>query len=252
MYIAGIGWGGGGGGPHPPPPPKPLPPPPPPLMAAAAAKNQDPTTQPSTSPYAQAICRVAVAQICLNAGYSGAEAAALRVLTDIAGRYIKLLGCNAASAANSRGRTQPNIFDVVIALESAAASRGYAGASQVTRPLLRSAMLHELRAFMAAIDEIPFPLPIRRRTAIDEERKPIPSFAQVGKEPPMPHVPRWLPCFPDGWEKEGERDSSKVAEKKQQMPAVEAGAEMQSSHRVVLRSVRIVLKVLREHRLKNA
>lgn len=28
-----------------------------------------------------------------------------------------------------------------------------------------------------------------------------PSFVQLGREPPLWHVPRWLPCFPESWER---------------------------------------------------
>ncbi|KAI0500617.1 hypothetical protein KFK09_018831 [Dendrobium nobile] len=186
-------------------------------MAAANDQDSD-TSQPL---YAAAICRVAVAQICLNAGYRRVEAAALRALTDIAIRYIRLLAGDAASNANSRGRTQSNIFDIAIVLESAATGRGYAGASDLTRPLLGSSVLHELRAFVAAVDEIPFPRPIRRQMGTGNTRKPRPSFAQVGKEPPLPHVPSWLPCFPEGWEKQ--TDSPEVFDKIVQTPAMEKG-----------------------------
>ncbi|KAL0913749.1 hypothetical protein M5K25_017232 [Dendrobium thyrsiflorum] len=186
-------------------------------MAAAANDQDSDTSQPL---YAAAICRVAMAQICLNAGYRRAEAPALRALTDIAIRYIRLLAGDAACAANSRGRTQSNIFDLAIVLEGAATGRGYAGAADLTRPLLgSSSVLHELRAFVAAVDEIPFPRPIRRQMGTDKARKPSPSFAQVGKEPPLPHVPSWLPCFPE--ERERETDSPEVFEKIVQMPAME-------------------------------
>ncbi|PKA58872.1 hypothetical protein AXF42_Ash000965 [Apostasia shenzhenica] len=154
----------------------------------------------SPPPYVTAVCRVAVAQICLTNGYQGAECAALRALTDVAACYMRCLGASASSTAHSRGRTQSNLFDLVAALEHLAAGRGFPDASDIRRPLLRSSVLLELRAFVAAIDEIPFPCSLRRRT----ENRPVVarslSFAQAARDPPLPHVPPWLPRFPDGWE----------------------------------------------------
>ncbi|KAG0449018.1 hypothetical protein HPP92_027557 [Vanilla planifolia] len=169
----------------------------PPLMASI----EDPD---SSKPYPSGICRIAVSQICLTAGYHGASPSALRALTDIAGRYIQTLASSAASHAVCHGRTQSNLIDLILALESLACARGFPGAADVSRPIFHSWVLRELQAFVEAVDEIPFPRPIRHGCAVGERRRTA-SFAEVGRDPPLPHVPRWLPCFPEGWERCEER-----------------------------------------------
>ncbi|KAG1361974.1 transcription initiation factor TFIID subunit 8, partial [Cocos nucifera] len=140
------------------------------------------------------ISRIAVAQICLTVGY----AAALRSLSDVAGRYIEILARSAASVAAVHGRNEANLLDLVRAMEELSLPRGFAGASDPTRPPLRSSVLRELRAFVRSVDEIPFPRSIRRESV---RASVSPSFAQLGREPHFQHVPRWLPCFPESWER---------------------------------------------------
>ncbi|KAG0474682.1 hypothetical protein HPP92_014368 [Vanilla planifolia] len=169
----------------------------PPLMASI----EDPD---SSKPYPSGICSIAVSQICLTAGYHGASPSALRALTDIAGRYIQTLASSAAAHAVCHGRTQSNLIDLILALESLACARGFPGAADVSRPIFHSWVLRELQAFVEAVDEIPFPRPIRHGCAVGERRRTA-SFAEAGRDPPLPHVPRWLPCFPEGWERGEER-----------------------------------------------
>lgn len=148
------------------------------------------------SAFVATVSRVAVAQICLTVGYDAAEPAALRSLADMAGRFVEALARSGASVAAAQCRTDANLLDLIRALEDLSLPRGFAGASDLTRPLLRSSVLRELMAFVRSVDEIPFPRPIRRESV----RAGIsPSFAQMGREPPLRHVPCWLPCFPESW-----------------------------------------------------
>ncbi|NP_001352921.1 uncharacterized protein [Zea mays] len=146
-----------------------------------------------------AISTVSTAQILRSSGYSAAEPAALRALSDIAGRYIASLGHAAAAFAEARGRTEPNVTDAVLALEDHALG-GFPGAADPTRPLLCSGALAELAQFVAAVREVPFPKPLPRRDPGCGSVDGWESFAAAGRQPPLNHVPHWLPCFPEGWE----------------------------------------------------
>lgn len=161
---------------------------------------------PVSSSFIPAISTVAVAQICRSAGYNAAEQAALRSLTAVAVLYLQTLAKSAASIANSKGRTQSNLLDLIRAIEDIAVPLGFAGAPDPTRPLLRSAVLKDLRSFVRRAKEVPFPKPIaRRERAREPEVSSAASFAELGREPPGGHVPRWLPCFPANWERREER-----------------------------------------------
>jgi transcription initiation factor TFIID subunit 8 len=146
-----------------------------------------------------AVATVSTAQILRASGYSAAEAAALRALSDIAGRYIESLGRAAASLAEAQGRTEPNVADVVLALEEHALD-GFPGASDPARPVLCSGALAELARFVDAVTEVPFAKPLPRRDPCSGAGKAWESFAAAEREPPLRHVPHWLPRFPEGWE----------------------------------------------------
>ncbi|KAF8729758.1 hypothetical protein HU200_017726 [Digitaria exilis] len=146
-----------------------------------------------------AVSAVSTAQILRASGYSAAEAAALRALSDVAGRYIESLGRAAAAFAEAHGRTEPNVADVVLALEEHALD-GFPGASDPARPVLCSGALAELARFVDAVTEVPFAKPLPRRAPGSGARKGWESFAAAEREPPLRHVPHWLPRFPEGWE----------------------------------------------------
>lgn len=143
-----------------------------------------------------AVSNVSTAQILRASGYSAAEPTALRALSDIAGRYIASLGRAAAALAEAHGRTEPNIVDIVLALEDHTLC-GFPGASDPARPVLCSGALAELAGFVAAVREVPFAKPLPRPDP--ESAKRWESFAAAGREPPLRHVPQWLPTFPEGW-----------------------------------------------------
>ncbi|RRT61632.1 hypothetical protein B296_00040797 [Ensete ventricosum] len=152
----------------------------------------------SPSAFVAALSNVAVAQICLSTGYTAAEPSALGALSDVAGRYIMALGRSAAHIAAANGRTDANILDLVRAIEDLSAAHGFAGAADPTGPPLRSGALRGLMAFVRSVDEVPFPRPIRRDWNRETPRDRWTSFAAAGREPPFRHMPRWLPCFPEG------------------------------------------------------
>ncbi|XP_062222324.1 transcription initiation factor TFIID subunit 8-like [Phragmites australis] len=152
----------------------------------------------AAAPLQAVVSTVSTAQILRASGYSAAEPAALRALSDIAGRYIASLGRAAVALAEARGRTEPNVADLVLALEDHAPD-GFPGASDPARPVLRSGALAELAGFVAAVREVPFAKPLPRRDS-GGAGKGWESFMAAGREPPLRHVPRWLPRFPEGWE----------------------------------------------------
>ena len=109
-----------------------------------------------------AVSTVSTAQILRASGYSAAEAAALRALSDIAGRYIESLGRAATAFAEVHVRTEPNVADIVLALEDHALG-GFPGASDPAWPVLCSGALAELARFVDAVKEVPFAKPLPRR-----------------------------------------------------------------------------------------
>ncbi|KAH7659029.1 transcription initiation factor TFIID subunit 8 protein [Dioscorea alata] len=157
-----------------------------------------------SSSFASDAITVAIAQICLTTGCDGARTSVLRALADIAGRYIQTLARSAAEAANARGRTNSNLLDITRAIEDLCSNSGFRFASNPTRPLLKSAVLKEIAAFVRSADEVPFAKPMRRKEA--EKVRVSMSFAQAGTEPPLRQVPRWLPCFPELLEKGKRKD----------------------------------------------
>jgi transcription initiation factor TFIID subunit 8 len=164
---------------------------------------------PASPDFYAAIATVSVAQICRSAGYTSVNPSALRGLSDISVRYLFSIGRLCAASAASHNRTDCNLFDLVLSLETLYSSRGFSGGSDPTRPLLESVVLKELMAFVRRMDAIPFAKPIlkeKTRRSISSSSR---SFAQMGTEVPMAHVPMWLPCFPDSWE---ERNSQKREE----------------------------------------
>jgi len=105
-----------------------------------------------------AVSTVSTAQILRASGYS----AALRALSDIAGRYIESLGRAATAFAEVHVRTEPNVADIVLALEDHALG-GFPGASDPAWPVLCSGALAELAGFVDAVKEVPFAKPLPRR-----------------------------------------------------------------------------------------
>ncbi|KAG6501882.1 hypothetical protein ZIOFF_041766 [Zingiber officinale] len=174
----------------------------------AEERPQPSPTVPSLSAFDAAVSKVAVAQICLSAGYTAAEPSALRALSDISARYLQALGFAAASVAAAHRRTESNLLDLVRAIEDLSAATGFPGGSDPAGQPLRSGALRELKEFVGSVEEIPFAKPIPLEGQGKAHRETWRSYAAAGREPPFRHVPRWLPCFPeepvDGGKKETE------------------------------------------------
>lgn len=165
---------------------------------------------PSTAPppeFAFALARVAVAQICQSVGYDGAQRPALEALADIATRYLKSIANSSAKSANSSGRTESNLFDVIAAIEELRSVEGFGGSWRVrSRCLWRSAAIKDLIRFFKYTKRIPFAQPLPPKTSSRRERASIDrdNSGWFGEGRPK-HVPRWLPAAEERTEEAEER-----------------------------------------------
>ncbi|MCO5548296.1 hypothetical protein L7F22_001753 [Adiantum nelumboides] len=142
--------------------------------------------------FPRAVANVAIAQICESAGFHSIQRSALDILTDIAICYLCNVGKSSQLYANLSNRSESNALDVVAAVEdisgaSFSESHGLASSSVSVKDLLK---------FVEYGDEIPFAKPLFHFPAC-KMRKLAPSFAQLDETPPEPHIPPWLPVFPD-------------------------------------------------------
>ncbi|CAH9092589.1 unnamed protein product [Cuscuta epithymum] len=145
--------------------------------------------------FAQAIARIAVSQICEGVGFQNTHQSALDTLSDVAVRYIQDVGKCANLSANSAGRSQCNLFDVIEGLEDLGYAQGYSGASDVNHCALDSGAIKDIIRFVDEAEEIPFACSVPRFPVL-KESKLSPTYAQTGEAPPE-HVPAWLQLFPD-------------------------------------------------------
>ncbi|KAJ7298811.1 hypothetical protein O6H91_17G037900 [Diphasiastrum complanatum] len=65
-----------------------------------------------------------------------------------------------------------------------------------SQPLSNSTALREIMKYVEYAEEVPFARPLPH-FPVPKKRTLAPSFAQLGEEPPGPHIPAWLPAFPD-------------------------------------------------------
>ncbi|KAG7623708.1 Bromodomain associated domain [Arabidopsis thaliana x Arabidopsis arenosa] len=126
--------------------------------------------------FAFSIARMAVAQICESVEvnpyqesqtregvrFSSFQESALDTLTDVAVQYIQSIGKTAHLYANLAGRV--DVKDII--------------------------------RYTGEAEEIPFVYSLPR-FPFSKEKKPAPSFSEVGAEPPDEHIPVWLPAFPE-------------------------------------------------------
>ncbi|GMP28649.1 hypothetical protein CsSME_00004111 [Camellia sinensis var. sinensis] len=110
--------------------------------------------------FAQAIAKIAVAQVCESEGFQSFQQSALNTLSDVTVRYIREIGKSANFYANLAG------------------------------------IVREITQYVGDAEEIPFPYSIPSFPII-KDRNPILSFAQVTEVSPSEHIPSWLPAFPD-------------------------------------------------------
>lgn len=149
-----------------------------------------------TDEFAQAIARIAVAQVCEGFGFQSFHQSALDSLADVAVRYIREIGKTASSCANLANRSDCNVFDVIQGLEGLGSVQGFSGASDVRRSLSGSGVVKDIISYVAQAEEIPFAYSIPVFPVV-KERVLDPSFAQAEETPPDEHIPTWLPKFPD-------------------------------------------------------
>lgn len=160
--------------------------------------REDKISGPAAAPgFSLTLARVAVAQICQSIGYKGAQRPALDALTDIATRYLKAVAKLSAESANSNGRTQSNIFDIIAAIEDLASVEGFEGSWRVrSRSLLRAAVVKDLMRLVKYKDEVPFAQPLPPRRSCYERGRAM-KKRDDGRwydEGRLKHVPRWLPA----------------------------------------------------------
>jgi len=166
----------------------------------------------SPAEFSHLLTKIAVAQICRSFGFKAIQSSALDSLSKVAALYIESLASRAAShAVVSGGRTQCNLFDIIVALEDLRLPSGFPGAGDVDRPLLSSYTLKELNRFVNGVDEVPFPRRIPRvepGLVYGLVSFPGKSSSLVAKKA---HVPRWLPEFPEFVEEEGKSVPKRAA-----------------------------------------
>ncbi|KAF5735604.1 putative tbp-associated factor taf [Tripterygium wilfordii] len=146
--------------------------------------------------FAQALAKIAVAQICESGGFQAFQQSALETLSDVAIRYIYDIGKTAHSYANLAGRTEGNVFDVIRGFEDSCLLQGFAGASDINHSLASSGVVREIVQYVGDAEDLPFAYSIPLFPII-KERKPAPSFLQIQEEPPEAYIPDWLPALPD-------------------------------------------------------
>ncbi|KAF3638240.1 hypothetical protein FXO37_24492 [Capsicum annuum] len=172
-------------------PPPALPPPP-------------PSTASSESDYAFTLTNTAVAQICSSTGFTAAESPALRILTEIATRYLRSIAKSAAESANSANRTESNLTDTTSSVEALCSVTGFPGASEVTGSFLNSGAVTELAKFTEHSEEIPFAKPLPRKIFSIGSEKSGKVLGNVGSNSNSEyiggerkkHIPKWLPAMP--------------------------------------------------------
>ncbi|XP_009147373.1 uncharacterized protein LOC103870930 [Brassica rapa] len=162
------------------------------------------------SDFAYAIARMAVAQICESVEvnvyqdshttreglrFSSFQESALDKLTGVAVQYVQSIGKTAKLYANVAGRVEGNSLDVVQALEDLGSGVGFAGVSDTDRCLAGSSVVKDVIRYTGEAEEMPFVFALPR-FPVNREKRPAPSFYEVGVEPPDEHIPVWLPAFP--------------------------------------------------------
>lgn len=123
------------------------------------------------------VLKIVVAQICQGFDFKAIEQSAHDTLTDILAAYIEELGYNAHIAAEHSCRTESNFYDVSYALE------------------LMGSDFDKLHLFYKKSDEIPFPRGIPAFPM--EAQAPTRGVLRDAIAPHPPHIPSWLPPFPD-------------------------------------------------------
>ncbi|KAF5188424.1 Transcription initiation factor tfiid subunit [Thalictrum thalictroides] len=157
-------------------------------------EEEEKTLKPSSIQLFQStIAKISVAQICQSIGFTSFQTSALESFSNIATRYLETLAKSASLSANSSGRTECNLFDVIQAIEDMNSIRGFVGATNMKKSLLKSGVLKEIRSFVRFVDEIPFAKPIPRRNL----KKSLVLSRVEDQVQRFSHIPAWLPSLPD-------------------------------------------------------
>lgn len=127
--------------------------------------------------FSRALARVAVVQVAEAVGFDAVQSHAADAIADVLLRYITQLGAASHSYAEMAGRSDTNVFDILLAFEDLGVN-----IDDLTRM-----RFHE--------EEVPFahalpPYPVEKAPQL------LPSFLERGEVPPA-HVPGFLPAFPD-------------------------------------------------------
>nr|XP_043617021.1 transcription initiation factor TFIID subunit 8-like [Erigeron canadensis]XP_043617022.1 transcription initiation factor TFIID subunit 8-like [Erigeron canadensis] len=146
--------------------------------------------------FAQAIARIAVAQVCESVGFHGFQQSALDTFSDTVCKYIREIGKTSSFYANLAGRTECNVFDVIQGLEDLSIAQGFVGASDRDHCLLESGIVKEVSQYVSLSEEIGFAYSVPSFPVV-KEREVTSSFLQSGETPPTDDIPPWLPKFPD-------------------------------------------------------
>ncbi|CAH2076870.1 unnamed protein product [Thlaspi arvense] len=168
---------------------------------ALEGDRKDPASSSSgcsdSNEFSHAAAKVAVAQVCESVGFEHFKDPALESLAGFAVQYILQLGKTATSFANLTGRSQCNVFDIVLALEDLAGDAVQERISSESCSAGRSVKLKEIIDFVnSSEEETPLMQPLPHFPVAVRERM-IPSFVEIGETPPGKHIPLWLPAFPD-------------------------------------------------------
>ena len=161
--------------------------------AGGSAENGGVSSCKGGDDFARAVANTAVSQVCEGLGFHGIQKTAVETLTDIALRYLSDLGQAAHFYATLAGRTQCNAFDVILALEDMGPG---AAVDTSDRCLANSSALRDVMRYVEYAEEVPFARSVPK-FPVFKKRTAAPTFAQLGEQPPFPHIPAWLPAFPD-------------------------------------------------------
>ncbi|KAK1421961.1 hypothetical protein QVD17_24757 [Tagetes erecta] len=144
--------------------------------------------------FAQAIARIAVAQVCESVGFQGFQQSAIDTFSDVACKYVQEIGKISSFYAGLAGRTECNAFDVVQGLEDLNLSQGFVGGSDRDNCLSGSGIVKDLSQYVNLSEEIAFAYTVPSFPVV-KDRKSTPSFLQAGETPPTDDIPPWLPMF---------------------------------------------------------
>eukprot|EP00249_Psilotum_nudum_P012316 c23717_g1_i1 orf=259-1488(+) len=146
--------------------------------------------------FPRAVAKIAVSQICSSLGFHSIQRSALDAIADIAVLYLVGVGKLARYYANLAGRTQCNALDVILALEDLGTGIDARASAEMGLSLSVSGTLNEVMRFVEYGEEIPFAKPLPH-FPVCKKRTTTPSYSQLGEKPQHPHIPSWLPVFPD-------------------------------------------------------